>query len=418
MKMRELCISISLLILATLAFVIVTAGCASGAIPPEEEWNKTFGGTDDDWAWSVQQTSDGGYIIAGTTESYGAGYGDFWLVKTDSEGNEEWNKTFGGTYSDGARSVQQTSDGGYILAGDTFSYGAGYSDFWLVKTDSEGNKEWSKTFGGNAWDGARSVQQTSDGGYIIAGYTGSYGAGGDDFWLVKVKGEQVENQPPIASFNYSPLNPVVNQPVTFDASSSYDPDGGNITNYKWDFGDGNITSTTAAIITHFYSKAGSYVVKLTVKDDEGAKNTTSKTITVSLEKLVFDTGEPANPYPSIMGTHYGTIKPNVTIEVFRLYTYPCEGTGGHTEYARIWNNTFNATAKWGGYEGDWKNITFDKTFTLFANETYFYEIRTGSYPQIIHAREFDATGGTITCDKFIDENGNVYYNWIPAIRLW
>ncbi|MCU4139530.1 MAG: hypothetical protein MW690_001462 [Methanophagales archaeon] len=155
-----------------------------------------------------------------------------------------------------------------------------------------------------------------------------------------------------------------------------------------------------------------------MKDDEGAKNTTSKTITVSLEKLVFDTGEPANPYPSIMGTHYGTIKPNVTIEVSRLYTYPCEGTGGHTEYARIWNNTFNATAKWGGYEGDWKNITFDKTFTLFANETYFYEIRTGSYPQIIHAREFDATGGTITCDKFIDENGNVYYDWIPAIRLW
>jgi len=152
---------------------------------PEEEWNKTFGGTGGDYAKSVQQTSDGGYALAGGTDSYGAGSSDFWLVKTDSSGEKQWDKTFGGTRWDYAYSVQQTSDGGYILAGHTYSYGAGSSDFWLVKTDSSGEKQWDKTFGGTGWDSAYSVQQTSDGGYILAGHTFSYSASYSDFWLVK-----------------------------------------------------------------------------------------------------------------------------------------------------------------------------------------------------------------------------------------
>jgi parallel beta-helix repeat protein len=155
------------------------------SIAPEEEWNKTFGGTDWDWAHSVQQTSDGGFILTGITLSYGAGSGDFWLVKTDSDGNKQWDKTFGGTRWDAAQSVQQTSDGGYILAGETGSYGAGSGDAWLLKTDSNGNKQWDKTFGGSDRDLAEAVQQTLDGGYILAGNTESYGAGSDDFWLLK-----------------------------------------------------------------------------------------------------------------------------------------------------------------------------------------------------------------------------------------
>ncbi len=133
----------------------------------------------------------------------------------------------------------------------------------------------------------------------------------------------------------------------------------------------------------------------------------------------FDTKQPQNPYPSISGAHNGTIKPKETIEVSTLCTYPCPGTGGHTEYARIWNNNtgLNATATWKGYVGDWHNISFNPSFTLIANKTYNYTIITGSYPQIIHETPFNATGGTITCDEFIDANRRVYYDWIPAIRL-
>jgi TolB-like protein len=146
-------------------------------------WAKTYGETDDDWASSVQHTSDGGYIVAGVTLSFGAG-GDIFLIKTDANGNLQWAKTYGGTFQDGASSVQQTSDGGYIVAGYTVSFGAGESDIFLIKTDASGNIIWAKTYGGTNTDEVYSVQQTSDGGYIVAGATYSFGAGGDIF-LVK-----------------------------------------------------------------------------------------------------------------------------------------------------------------------------------------------------------------------------------------
>jgi len=150
-----------------------------------EQWDRTFGGAEYDWAWSVQLTSDGGYILVGGTKSYGAGNHDVWLIKTDADGNEQWDRTFGGTYCDWAWSVQLTSDRGYILVGETKSYGAGNHDVWLIKTDADGNEQWNRTFGGTDWDWARSVQQTSDGGYILAGRTVSYGAGLSDAWFLK-----------------------------------------------------------------------------------------------------------------------------------------------------------------------------------------------------------------------------------------
>jgi hypothetical protein len=132
---------------------------------------------------------------------------------------------------------------------------------------------------------------------------------------------------------------------------------------------------------------------------------------------IFDTD--SGTYPSIFGTHNGTITPNKAIPVHRLYTYPCSGTGGHTEYVMIYNESGTiAEAYWNGYIGDYHNMTFNTTFTLFAGCTYNYTIRTGSYPQIVHAREYKAEGGNIPCTVFIDANGKKYDDWIPAIRLW
>jgi len=109
---------------------------------------KTYGGTSDDMARFVQQTPDGGYIVVGYIDSFGAGDYDIFLIKTDANGNIQWAKTYGGTNDDGAYSVQQTSDGGYIVAGYTYSFGAGSADLFLIKTNANGNIQWAKTYGG------------------------------------------------------------------------------------------------------------------------------------------------------------------------------------------------------------------------------------------------------------------------------
>ena len=136
----------------------------------------------------------------------------------------------------------------------------------------------------------------------------------------------------------------------------------------------------------------------------------------SLEQKFFDTGP--GTYPSISSVHNGTITPNQTINVSKLYTYPCLGTGGHTEYVQIWNGTgWNVTATWNGYVEDWHNLTFTESFILRENETYNYTIRTGSYPQIIHSDTVLTAKGWIHCTEFTDANGRMYSNWIPAFKL-
>jgi hypothetical protein len=153
--------------------------------PRVETFNRTFGGTSGDSGWCVQQTNDGGYIITGITYSFGAGESDVWLIKTDSTGNMVWNRTYGGTSGDSGLYVQQTTDSGYIITGDTSSFGAGESDVWLIKTDSAGNMVWNRTYGGTDFDRGSYVQQTTDEGYIITGSTYSFGTGHWDFWLIK-----------------------------------------------------------------------------------------------------------------------------------------------------------------------------------------------------------------------------------------
>lgn len=170
-----------------LAVVTIIWLACKGPTESESElvFARTFGGSGSDLGYSVQQTSDSGYIILGQTASFGAGKKDAWLIKADANGAEMWSRTFGGSEDDGGYAVLQTDDCGFIMAGYTMSFGAGETDIWLIKTDAEGKKVWSRTIGGSGIDLGFSVRQTMDGGYIIAGSTASTGKGKYDGWLVK-----------------------------------------------------------------------------------------------------------------------------------------------------------------------------------------------------------------------------------------
>jgi uncharacterized delta-60 repeat protein len=171
-----------------IAIVLTLLACSCGCLAqtgPDTLWTRTYGGNSDDRGYSILQTTDGNFVAAGWTQSFGAGSVDFYLMKMNSQGDTLWTRTYGGSSADRAYSAQQTTDGGYILAGYTISFGAGGQDYYLVKTNSSGDTLWTRTYGGALNDEAKSVQQTADGGYIIAGWTQSFGAGGSDFYLIK-----------------------------------------------------------------------------------------------------------------------------------------------------------------------------------------------------------------------------------------
>ncbi|GGF23307.1 T9SS type A sorting domain-containing protein [Hymenobacter cavernae] len=175
-----------------------------------KQWDRTLGGTRYDGATSVQQTADGGYIVAAYSDSpvsddktqASQGGVDYWIIKLDAQGTSQWDRTIGGDADDTPISVQQTADGGYVLAGNSSSATSGdksqasrgRSDYWVVKLDSQGNKQWDRTLGGSRIDAFTSLQPTPDGGYLLGGYSQSDvsgdktqpSLGGYDFWLVKL----------------------------------------------------------------------------------------------------------------------------------------------------------------------------------------------------------------------------------------
>jgi predicted secreted protein len=147
-------------------------------------WEKTYEGSGDEEPRDLVQTFDGGYAIAGYTTSYGAGGSDGWLVKTDADGNVQWNMTYGGPNRDEFGGVVQTADGGFVLTGLTESYSPSTGDAMLVKTDSKGSLEWSRTYGGSSLDFMRHLVLDNDGGVAMIGETQSFGAGDRDIWVI------------------------------------------------------------------------------------------------------------------------------------------------------------------------------------------------------------------------------------------
>ena len=148
-------------------------------------WRKSYGGYYDDAASSVVQTSDGGYAIAGWTNSFGAGYDDVYVVKTDADGDTLWTRTFGDMFYDKGYTVKQTSDGNLIIVGGTGYFGYWYVDVYLIKINMEGDSLWTRSIGSNLSDAGRSLVETPDGGFMIAGWTMGYSAGAHDVYLVK-----------------------------------------------------------------------------------------------------------------------------------------------------------------------------------------------------------------------------------------
>lgn len=172
----------------TPSFIIIATLVFAGHVlaqAPDTLWTTTLGGEDDERGKAIIQTVDGGCALTGFTYSSGAGWNDIWLVKTDSVGNMEWERTYGGRSNDWGSDIKQTSDHGYILSGSTKSFGAGGWDAILIRTDASGDTLWTKTYGGTGNDFARALDLTSDGGYVITGETTSFGANVWDAWIVK-----------------------------------------------------------------------------------------------------------------------------------------------------------------------------------------------------------------------------------------
>jgi hypothetical protein len=167
-------------------------------------WTRTYGGSAGEEAFCVQETSDRGFVLAGYTSSFGAGNQDFYVVRTDSTGNSLWQRTYGGSDHDYANCVRETPDGGFIIVGSTASFGAGFTDCYIVRTDALGDTVWTRAYGGYDDERAHSVDLTSDGGCIVGGHTTSWGSGSHDVWLLRLAGEQ-----PSVYMECQPLSPII-----------------------------------------------------------------------------------------------------------------------------------------------------------------------------------------------------------------
>ena len=248
-----------------------------------KEWDKTFGGYSTDYGHNrnCYQTDDSGYIMCGYSYSFGAGRADVWIVKTDSMGNMEWNKTYGGKNMDVCWSVESTDDGGYAfcVTKDITSYAGNKDDIHLVKTDSDGNIEWVQEFGGPEIQIGQYISGTSDGGFIVSGRTGGLNRPSSDGLLVKFG--PLENQRP--NKPEKPSGPTRGKPgteYTFTASAT-DPDGDSV-QYKWDWGDGNFSEwLEASEASYTWTGENIYNIRVIARDAKGGESDWSEPLSFS-----------------------------------------------------------------------------------------------------------------------------------------
>jgi hypothetical protein len=333
---------------------------------------------------STPAIADSYIYVSGSTNAPGATY------CFDSAGVEQWN------VSCGSWTVSPAIADGKLFTGKVGIWGA------------KGISAFDSTTGAPVWSyaDAGSSPSVSDGMLVSIGSDGKVYAFEEEVLELTA----ITVTPPIATL-------WVDETQEFVATAK-DQFGNPMAGIVFDWSSSNETVGTVNATGFFTAlAAGTTMVNATNGTVVGTAE-----VTVS---HVFDTGAPDNPYPSIPGVHNGTITPNKDIAVNRIYTYPCTGTGGHTEYARIWNETTGdettgdcAVAEWSGYVGDYHNLTFNTSLNLQKGVIYNYTIRTGSYPQIIHERNYPTSSGWINCTKFTDANEREYNNWIPAIKLF
>ncbi|MCK4415998.1 MAG: hypothetical protein KAU84_02490, partial [Thermoplasmatales archaeon] len=249
----------------------------------DEEWNNTYGGDEWDWTQSsdILFADDGGYYFLGETGSFGAGGRDVWLIKIDADGNEEWNKTFGDTKNEMCGGMDFTDDGGIIITAtlNAFDFMPPKSEGLVIKTDKNGILEWAQTFGDEGYDELQSVCVTSDGDYIVAGdldSTETSGAGLVDAWLIKIKA--FENNPPDKPSKPSGKTKVDPGKMYTYKTSTSDSDGDQVY-YMWDWGDGNFSewlgpydSGEECETENYWDEGGKYDIKVKAKDEHGAES--------------------------------------------------------------------------------------------------------------------------------------------------
>ena len=333
------------------------------------QWQKCLGGSEFDIAYAIQQTSDGGYIVAGMTESNDGdvsgnhGYDDYWVVKLDDTGNIQWQKSLGGSESEWAYSIQQTTDGGYIVAGWSYSNNGdvsenhGDDDYWVLKLDNTGNIQWQKSLGGSSVEWAHSTQQTSDGGYIVAGWSKSNDGdasgnhGETDVWVVKLAGSGV---------------------TTYEITTSSEPaEGGTTTG-------GGIYNYGASVTVSAFANAGYSFINWT-EDGTEVSNHTEYTFIVTEDRDLVANFEEIATYeittssePAEGGTTTGggiyIYGASVTVSAFANADYSFvnwteDGTevSNHTEYTFV--------------------VTENRDLIANFEEIATYEITTSSNPE-------------------------------------